>query len=151
MQEILQDDIKNALVLCLRDKFPNAKFYKDGEVKNYPCFYITLTNVFLKPISIKYAEMYKMDFYLRVEYREALEPSSVIGLNTKLDNVGMILLDCLRKVKLYGKEYFVNITNNETIDQIRIFEGNFTINVTYELEEEVRMRKLEVKESEIKT
>ena len=149
MQEVLQDDIKNALVLCLREHFPNAKFYKDGEVKSYPCFYVSFTNIFLKPMS-KHSEMYKMEFYIRIEYREALEPSSVIGFNTKMDNVGMKMLDCLRKIKLYNREYFLDITNNETIDSVRIFEGNFSINVTYELEEQARMRNLEIGRSGLK-
>lgn len=147
MQEVLQDDVKNALVLCLREHFPNTKFYKDGEVKSYPSFYVSFTNIFLKPVSFKYSEIYTMEFYIRIEYREVLEPSSVIGFNTKMDNVGMKMLDCLRKVNLYGKDYFLDITNNETIDSVRVFEGNFKINVTYELEEQVRMRNLEMEGS----
>ena len=147
MQEILQDDIKNALVVCLREHFPNAKFYKDGEVRSYPSFYVSFTNIFLKPISLKYSDIYTMEFYIKIEYREALEPSSVVGLNTRMDVVGMKMLDCLRKINLYDKYYFLDITNNETIDSVRIFEGNFKINVTYELQEHIRMRKLEMKGS----
>lgn len=149
-KEITQDDIKNALVICLREHFPNAKFYKDGEVKSYPSFYVSFTNIFLKPISLRDAEIYTMEFYIRIEYREALEPSSVTGFNTKMDNVGMKMLDCLRKIKLYNREYNLEITNNETIDNIRVFEGNFSINVTYELEEQAKMRNLEIGGSGLK-
>lgn len=142
--ELLQNDVKNALVVCLRKKFPNAKFYKDGYITAYPCFYVSFINIFTQPISLIKPDTYRIKFFIRIEYREDEQPSRINNLNTILDNVGMILLECLRKINIYEKEYLMDITNNETVDNVRIFECNFSMIIDYyEEKEEVVMESLD--------
>lgn len=146
MLENLQNEIKKSLVLCLREKFPDAKFFKDGEINFYPSFYVYINNILSESIGLQEYERYRVGIFFKIEYREGKEPGSIIGLNSKLDEVGVKMLDCLRKIKIYNEVYFIETTTNETIDNIRIYEGNFNINVMYEKEKGSRMKKIEIGE-----
>lgn len=147
MIENLQNEIKKALVLCLREKFPNAKFFKDGDINFYPSFYVYINNILSGSVGLKEYERYKVGVFFKIEYREGEEPGSIIGLNSKLDEVGVKMLDCLRKIKIYNEVYFIETTTNETIDNIRVYEGNFNINIMYNKEESPKMKNLEIGEN----
>lgn len=140
---ILQNDVKNAIVVNLRKKFPDAKFYKDGTIKSYPCFYISFTSILSELISLNSLDTYRLKFFIRVEYRESEEPSRVNDLNSRLDEVGMTLLRCLKDINVYEKKYKLEITNNEIIDNVRVFEGNFSMIANFS-EIEIKSEKMRV-------
>lgn len=128
----MNEEIKNALVMCLKAKFKDAKFYKDGEVKKYPNFYIRLINLLSERMTIEGLDLYKVGVYFRIEYRETADINTATQLNSKLDEVGFLMLECLRKIILKDSIYIPEITTNETIDGIRIVDGNFIAFIEYE-------------------
>lgn len=147
MTEILIKDIINAIQDRIELKYPDAKYYKDGEVKTYPAFYIRTTNIDRENIALRCREGFRDTFYMRVEYREASETASVTGLNSKLNDVGMILADQLRYIDLYGKRFYTEITTNETVDDVRIFDFYVILNTTFIKEEEPIMETISSNET----
>lgn len=146
MTTINELDIKNALVYCLKKVFTDTKFYKDGTIKSYPCFYISLTDIFINNIGLMDSELYEMNIFFKIEYHLSSDNSLISGFRTKMDEVGFKMIDCLRRISLYGKNYNISINNNEVIDGIRIFEGDFKIYSNYDKEEAEKMRKLFLEE-----
>lgn len=132
MTELVLKDIKTAIKNRIAVKYPDAKYYIDGDIKSYPAFYIRTINIEREKASLRREQVFRDTFYMRVEYRESEEPTSVTNLNSKLDEVGMILQDVLRYIEVYGKTFYVEITNNETVDNVRIFDFYVIINTTYE-------------------
>ena len=143
MTELVLKDIKTAIKNRIEVKYPDAKFYIDGEIKSYPSFYIRTTNIEREKASLRREQMYRDTFYMRVEYRESEESTSVTNLNSKLDEVGMALQDTLRYIEVYGKRFYAEITNNETVDNVRIFDFYVIINTTFEKEPEPIMQTIE--------
>lgn len=143
MTELVLYDVLNAIQDRIVEKFPDSKFNIDGEVKSYPNFYIRSTNIEREKASLRREQMFRDTFYIRVEYRESAEPAAVTQLNSKLNEVGMILADQLRYINLYGKTFYVEITNNETVDNIRIFDFYVIFNTTFEKEPEPIMETME--------
>jgi hypothetical protein len=142
-QEIVIGDIKTAIKNRIAEKYPDAKYYIDGEIKAYPAFYIRTTNIELNNLGLRKRQSYSLTFYMRVEYREGSETASITELNSKLDNVGIVLLDQLRYIELYGIPMYCVGVSNETIDNVRIYDFYITINATYEQLEEIKMQYLE--------
>ena len=146
MTEISIKDIKTAIKNRIATKYPDAKYYIDGEIKAYPAFYIRTTNMEREGISLRHREGYRDTYYMRVEYREAEEPTSITGLNSKLDEIGLNLLDLLRFIEVYGSRFYTSITTNETVDNVRIFDFFIVINTTFEPAEEVTMETIKSNE-----
>lgn len=143
MTELVLKDIKTAIKNRIAVKYPEAKYYIDGDIKSYPAFYIRTTNIERERASLRREQMYRDTFYMRVEYREAEEPTSVTNLNSKLDEVGMVLQDILRYIEVYGKKFYIEITGNETVDNVRIFDFYVIFNTTFEREPEPIMQTIE--------
>lgn len=143
MDELIQDKVKNATIKCLKKEFPNAKFYKDGTIKSYPSFYISFINIFINNDGIGESEYYRISLYIRIEYREKENPTNINNFNSLMDEVSFKMLKCLRKIRIEGKNYYTNITNNEVVDFVKIFEFNFSLMIQYEREQFEKMRKLE--------
>ena len=143
MTELVLKDIKTAIKNRIAVKYPDAKFYIDGEIKSYPAFYIRTTNIEREKASLRREQVFRDTFYIRVEYRESEESTSITNLNSKLDEVGMTLQDVLRYIEVYGKKFYVEITNNETVDNVRIFDFYVIFNTTFEKEPEPIMQTIE--------
>lgn len=143
MTELVLKDIKTAIKNRIAVKYPDAKFYIDGEIKSYPAFYIRTTNIEREKASLRREQVFRDTFYMRVEYRESEEPTSVTNLNSKLDEVGMTLQDVLRYIEVYGKKFYIEITGNETVDNVRIFDFYVIFNTTFEKEPEPIMQTIE--------
>lgn len=123
----MSDDVKNAILKNIKNFYPDAKYYKDGEIKKYPCFYITLTSIIGVGYGLQINDHNLINYFFRIEYRESSTPSLTQMLNTKLDDVKNTLVYCLRYLTIDGEKYKTNITNNETVDNVLIFEGNIKI------------------------
>ena len=143
MTELVLKDIKTAIKNRIAVKYPDAKYYIDGDIKSYPAFYIRTTNIEREKASLRREQVFRDTFYMRVEYREAEESTSVTNLNSKLDEVGMALQDDLRYIEVYGKKFYIEITGNETVDNVRIFDFYVIINTTFEKEPEPIMQTIE--------
>ena len=143
MTELVLKDIKTAIKNRIAVKYPDAKFYIDGEIKSYPAFYIRTTNIEREKASLRREQVFRDTFYIRVEYRESEESTSITNLNSKLDEVGMTLQDVLRYIEVYGKKFYVETTNNETVDNARIFDFYVIINTTFEKGPEPIMQTIE--------
>ena len=143
MTELVLKDIKTAIKNRIAVKYPDAKFYIDGEIKSYPAFYIRTTNIEREKASLRREQVFIDTFYIRVEYRESEESTSVTNLNSKLDEVGMALQDVLRYIEVYGKKFYIEITGNETVDNVRIFDFYVIFNTTFEKEPEPIMQTIE--------
>lgn len=143
MTELVLKDIKTAIKNRIAVKYPDAKYYIDGDIKSYPAFYIRTTNIERERASLRREQTYIDTFYMRVEYRESEESTSVTNLNSKLDEVGMVLQDILRYIEVYGKKFYVEITGNETVDNVRIFDFYVIFNTTFEKEQEPIMQTIE--------
>lgn len=146
MQEILQNDIKISVRNRLFEKFPNAKYYIDGEIKSYPAIYISFYDIDMENIGLRAYEYYRMSFSMRVEYRESSDPTSIANLNTILDNAGHAMMDVLRYINLYGTKRYTTYLRNETVDNIRIVDFYFTLTGTFEKLQEEKMRYIEIQE-----
>lgn len=143
MTELVLKDIKTAIKNRIAVKYPDAKYYIDGDIKSYPAFYIRTTNIEREKASLRREQVFRDTFYIRVEYREAEEPTSATNLNSKLDEVGMALQDALRYIEVYGQKFYVEMTNNETVDNVRIFDFYVIFNTTFEKEPEPIMETME--------
>lgn len=141
----MQEEIKEAIFKILKNISPDAKIYKDGTVEKYPSFYVSIINTFINNEALIESQIYKKDFYIRIEYRASENPNEMIGFNTHMDNIGSKLLDGFRIIRIKGENYYPDITNNEVIDFVRIFEFNFSAYVRYEQEEYEKMREITLK------
>lgn len=132
------------MVRCLREQFPNAKFYKEGEVKKYPSFYIRFTSIFSDFDGFLEYDNNLVSVYFQIQYREASDPTLVLNLTTLLDEVRFKLLKCLRYFTHEGETIPIEITSNEIIDNMIVFEGSFNILVNLEeLKDEDKMEEVE--------
>lgn len=125
---ITGEEIKSAISKRLKEKFPNVAVYKqDVTNPTYPNF--SIQQVTLTSESDK-ARHYMLNYFMNIVYREASDRSTVDRLNTKLDQVGIEMLEALNTIVVNGRpKRAVTGAYFESVDGMVMFFVNYKVYV----------------------
>ena len=123
---ITGEEIKSAISKKLKEKFPNVAVYKqDVTNPTYPNFSIQQVTLTSESDTRRH---YMLNYFMNVVYREADNLSTVDRLNTKLDQVGIEMLEALNIIDVNGKpKRAVTGAYFESVDGMVMFFVNYKV------------------------
>lgn len=143
---MIYDDILSSIGQILRNKYKGVYLYKEGEILNYPSFYISYVNIISEDTGLGDSGYYTSHVFIRLEYRASEEPLQDSSLISKLNKVGFELIELLKSIKVKNVVYKPKITLNEIIDGVKIIEFNFLLSLNnYKPTPYDKMQKLYIK------